>query len=334
MTERPQIDNYNKKATIPPMRYTQIIAQSWQLTLENKKLIWFAFIPSFIGVLVFILEILWQYLILSEEFGYVESGYLWSTLGDVFELLSNNRLLGIGIFLIAFGALFYFLFPAWIHSTLILGVKQRFEDPEKKFSLRQKIIEGFEYFLQIFEFKAVMSPFELMTITLFSLTLYRYYHGAIFNFIFPALIFYTIVALIIGLFLTFTPYFIVIENMSFWNAIKKSIGLVFVNMGNTVGLYLLMLLINIRVIVNVVVIFGVPAMLFGLTTYFTGTGYLGLFLSLAVLVSIGLIGLAAYLNAVLEVFAVAFWERAFRDLRVEQKRLETPVAAAENESEN
>ena len=311
------------------MKYLQIIAQAWQLTVENKKLIWFAFVPSFVGVLVFMLEIGWQYFLLSEEFGTVQSGYLLQKIGDFFRLLTENNLLGLGIFLLIFGVLFYFLFPAWIQSTLILGVRHRFNDATSPFSLRQKIIDGFEYFVPLFEVRAILAPFEFTTIALFTTTLYRYYHGDIFDFLFPIIIGYAVASLFVGLLFTFAPFFVVLQKQSFTRSIKRSVGLVFLHIGNTVGLYLLMLLINIRVIVNVVVIFGVPALIFAIATYFSDSDWLGTFLILGGMIGVVLVALAAYLTAILEVFSVAFWERAFVGFLEQQKQLSQETSADE-----
>lgn len=315
------------------MKYTRVIADAWQLTIENKKLVWFTFVPSFIGVVVFIAEILWQYFFLSEEFGRVEQGYVFEKIGQIFSVLTENSLLGVGIFFLLFVLLFYFLLPAWIEATLIMGVKHRYDHPEKKFSLRQKIIEGFDYFFEIFEIRAATSPFELTTIAFFTLTFYRYYHGDVFNFMLPLIIGYGIVALFISVLLTFSPYYAVLEDKKFSPSIRKSISLVFLNIGDTIGLYLLMLLINVRVIVNVVVIFGVPALIFGVATYFTGSGWQNFFVILGTLVGIVMISLSAYLNAILEVFAVAFWTKAFEKLRAKQDELSSTIKAPNAENQ-
>ena len=49
-------------------------------------------------------------------------------------------------------------------------------------------------------------------------------------------------------------------------------------------------------------------------------------MGLAVIVGIGVLALAAYLTAILEVFSVGFWERGFTVLRTEQDKLRMPPA--------
>lgn len=304
------------------MKYTRIIADAWQLTTDNKKLVWFAFVPSFIGVLVFMIEVAWQYFVISEEFGGVQKGFVFEKIGDIFHIAQEYNLLSIGIFLTIFVLIFYFVLPAWIQSSLILGVQHRYKFPEKRLSLRQKIVEGFDHFFELFELRAILSPFDLGSIAFFGLTMFRYYHGDVFNFFLPILIGYGIFSLFAAMFVLFSPYFIVEEGVPFIRSIRRSIGLVFLHFGRTMGLAMLMILINVRVVVNVLVVFGVPALIFGIATYFTDNWWQGFFVILGSLVGVGLIGLAAYLSAILEVFSVAFWQRAFTQLRAEQKELE------------
>ena len=275
-------------------------------------------------MLMFVLEIAWQYFFLSEEFGRVRHGFVFEKIGGFFSLLAERGLIGWAIFLVIFVVLFAFVFPAWIQSTLILSIRQKFTHPDRRLSIRQKIIEGFDYFFRLFEFHVVLAPFQIMTIVLFGLTMYRYYHGDIFNFMLPVIIGYGIFALFINLFFAYAPYYMVCEGEEWGPAMKKSVGLVFLNFGTTLGLILLMFLVNIRVVVNVLVVLGVPLGILAAASYFTTSVWFGFAVSVAVIIGIGLMVLAAYLTAVLEVFSIGFWERAFTTLRQEQRQLESP----------
>jgi hypothetical protein len=307
------------------MNYGQVIRDAWNLTTTTKKLTWFAFIPSFVAVIVFVVEVAWQYSLFSEEFGWVEHGATFQRIGGVWHVLADKGLIGWGIFFTFFVILVAFVFPAWVQSTLILSMRQKFAYPEKKLSLRQKFIEGFSYFFRLFEYHAVLVPFQFMTIVFYGITFYRYYHGDLFSSIFlPALIVYSIISMFINLFFAYTPFYMVCENHSFGNSIKKSIGLVFLNFGKTLGLILLMFFVNIRVVINVIVVVGVPIGVLAAASYFASSAWFGVAVALAVILGIGLLALAAYLTAVLEVFSIGFWERGFTTLRAEQDELRMP----------
>jgi hypothetical protein len=309
------------------MNYGHVIRDAWDLTTTTKKLTWFAFVPSFVAVLVFVVEIAWQYSLFSEEFGWAEHGATFGRIGHIWGALADKGLIGWSIFLIFFVIIVAFVFPAWVQSTLILSMRQKFTYPERKLSLRQKFIEGFHYFFRLFEYHAVLIPFQFMTILFYGITFYRYYHGDLFTGIFlPALIIYSILSMFINLFFAYTPFYVVCENHSFGESVKKSIGLVFLNFGTTLGLILLMFLVNIRVIVNVLVVIGVPLGILAAASYFASSSWFGIAVGLAVIVGIGVLALAAYLTAILEVFSVGFWERGFTVLRTEQDKLRMPPA--------
>jgi hypothetical protein len=315
------------------MNYGTVIRDAWELTTSTKKLTWFAFVPSFVAVIVFVVEIAWQYSLFSEEFGWAEHGATFDKIGNIWHTLADKDLLGWSIFLVCFVILVAFVFPAWVQSTLILSMRQKFTYPEKRLSLRQKFIEGFSYFFRLFEYHAVLVPFQFMTIIFYGITFYRYYHGDLFSSIFlPGLIVYSIISMFINLFFAYTPFYVVCEDHSFGESVKKSIGLVFLNFGTTLGLILLMFLVNIRVVINVLVVIGVPLGILGAASYFATSAWFGIAVALAVIAGLGLLALTAYLTAVLEVFSIGFWERGFTALRAEQNELKMPpveeVAAA------
>lgn len=307
------------------MNYGKIIHEAWNLTVHCSKLKWFVFIPSFAAVVVFVLELAWQGSLIVEEFHLfgVEGHFVYSKIGSFLGFLADHHLLGWGIFVGLFIILFEFVFPSWILSTLILSVRQQFTVPEKELSLRQKIIEGSAHFFRLFELHAIFSPFAMITIGLFGVTLFRYYHGDIFTAILlPILILYSILALFLNVFIAFAPYYIVCEGYAVGQAVKKSIGLVFVNFGQTMAIILLMFLVNLRVVINVLVVVGVPLGILFLISVLAQSAWLSFAVVAAILVGLGLLALTAYLTAILDVFSTAVWERAFTVFRAKQETLQ------------
>ncbi|MBT3348847.1 hypothetical protein HN954_00175 [bacterium] len=306
------------------MKYVKLIADAWELTVSHKKLVWFVFVPAIAGVLFFVAEIAWQYGLLAEEFGRLEHGFTYGTIGETLHKFSQWGILGWAIFLVVFVVLIHLVLPAWIQSTLILSVRQKFSEPTKKLSLRQKIIEGFEYFFRLFEFHAVLAPFQFMTILFYGITFYRYFHGEIYSqLLLPTLIGFIIISAFVGLFFVYAPFFMVCERNGFREAMKKSIGLGFLFFGRTAILFLLMFLVNIRVIINVLVVLGVPLGLLVMGSYFASSNWFWVAIIGGGLLGLSLFALAAYLTSLLEVFSIAFWERAFSHLRAEQMQLKT-----------
>lgn len=300
------------------MRYGEIIYEAWDLTTENTKLKWFVFVPSFVAVLVFVLEIAWQLYLYLGEFGVIESEFSFESIGSLFHFLLDKNLLGWAIFGVIFILFFAFVVPSWVLGGLILGIKQKLHTPEKYLSLRQKMIEGFEYFFKLFEFSAVSGIFSLWSIAIFLATFYRYFHDTFFRLMWPVILIYTIIAFFITIFLSFTPYFIVCEKEGLHNSIKKSVSMVFLNFGKTMSIILLMFLVNFRILINVVIILGVPLGVLLAATYFANS----VATILSILIGIALLGFAAYLTAIVEVFSTAVWTRTFFEMREHQKKLE------------
>ncbi len=307
-----------KNSKFVAMKYAEVIHDAWEMTQESSKLKWFVFVPSVAVVILFIIEITWQMFWLSEEFGLFHSDFSLSMIGNFFSFLSSHHLLLWIILLIIFVIFFAFFMPAWVSATMLLGIRHQFETPEKYFSIRQKIVSGFEYFFHLFEFNALMAPFQFLTISFFVVTMYRFYHGDIFDLMLPVIIVYSIFSFVINLFLSFCPYFIVYEGMPVGIAIKKSIALVFLNFSRTFAVLMLMLFVNLRVILNVIVVLGVPFGILFSISYFTN--FFAIFV--AVILGISAILFAAYLTAIVEVFATAVWERTFTTLREQQDELE------------
>jgi len=298
------------------MNYAKVIAAAWQGTSDHPKLKWFTFVPSFVAVLIFIFEVLWQLYLYFSEFGVIESSFSIETIGVLFSFLIDNKLLIWAIILVFFVIFFGFIIPSLIQGTLILGVHHGFAHPDRYLSLRQKVIDGFNYFFRLFELNAVLSPFSFISIGLFVATFYRYFHENLFQVLLPLIVVHIIISFFMQVFFAFSPYFIVVEDASLADSFKKSISLVFLNFGTTLAIILLMFLVNLRVIFNVIVILGVPI---GILVAFSYASPFAIFFS--VVLSITLIAFTAYLTAIIEVFSTAVWERTFTVLRKKQDQL-------------
>ncbi len=298
------------------MRYAEIIHDAWSLTISNSKLKWLIFIPSFVAVLIFVLEVAWQMYLYWGEF-VSDHEFSIDSISFVFNFLVENNLLGWVVFGTIFILFFVFVVPSWVHAAIILGVKQKLNYPEKYCSVRKKLISAYDYFFRLFELHAIAGIFSLWSIALFIATFYRIFHDSFFKLIWPILIVYAIFASIITIFISFSAYFIVCENKSLVQSINKSINLVFLNFGKTMVIILLMFLVNLRVILNVIVVLLVPIGLFAAFTYFNSS----LMLILSIVLGLGLLGFTAYLTAILEVFSTAVWTEAFLQMREDQKKL-------------
>ncbi len=302
------------------MKYVRILADAWNLTTLTKKLTWFVFVPSVASILLFIGEVGWQYGMYGEEFGWFESGTTFKLIGASFSSVHESGMLWLVITLAAIGGLMLFVLQPWIHATLILSIKQKFEKPEKRLSLRMKVFEGHKHFVKLLEYHAFLTPFSLSSILFYMVSFYRYTHGGenYFDIFLPFLMIMGVLSLFIHFFVVFMPFYLVCEEEEFFKSLTRSFSLVFMNLGKTLSLFLVMILVSLRVIVNVVVVIGVPAGLVAIATYFATSNFYSLFLAMAGVISLVLVCGAGYLTAILEVFATSFWYRAFQVFRTNQ----------------
>lgn len=291
------------------MNYAKVIHDSWQMVLHTPKLLWLAFVPSFVGVMVFMLEVLWQLYLYSSEFGLIESHLSFDDISSFFGFLLEKDLMFWMLLLVAFILFFVFIVPSWLKGTLILSIRERFKLPDKNISLRKKTLGGCSFFFRIFELNALLSPFEFVSIAFFVATFYRYFHDSLFQIFVPLLVVHLFLSLLIQVFFAFAPYYIVEKDMELMQSIKKSLALVFMNLGATLVIILLMFLVNFRVIINVIVIMGVPIGIVAAFTYASSFA-----ITLSIIAGVLMLALAAYLTAILEVFSIAVWERTFHVL--------------------
>jgi hypothetical protein len=293
------------------MKYGEIIKDSWRLTVENPRIKWLVLIPSFFGVLIFTIEIAWQLYLYADKYDFMDitatEGY-----GMLLEFVSDNSLWGVSILAVLLIAIFMFIVPLWVQGTLILCVRHKLVSPEVPFFLRSKMLKGFEYFFPFFKFEAATAIFSLLSIAFFAASIHRYFES-LFSLIWPVILVYAFIAMVINLFLSFAPFYIVTQNMTTAEAIKKSAALVFTHLGETVTIMLLMFLVNFRMVLNVIVILGVPiAVLAAFTFFSTSTAII-----LTVLFGLALISLAAYLTAIMAVFMTTMWALSFEILKAE-----------------
>ena len=213
-------------------------------------------------------------------------------------------------------AVFMFIVPLWVQGTLILCVRHKLISPDVKFLLRPKMLKGFEYFFPFFKFEAATSIFSLLSILFFALSLHRYFES-LFSFVWPVIMAYAFIAMVINLFLSFAPFYIVTQNMNTAQAIKSSAALVFTHLGETITIMLLMFLVNFRMLLNVIVVLGVPiAVLAAFSLFTTKTA-----LAISIIFGLMLISLAAYLTAIMAVFMTTVWALSFEILKAEHDQI-------------
>jgi hypothetical protein len=292
------------------MNYIKLIRKAWDITINNDKLKWLSFVPSMLGVCFLVGEIIWQSYLYLGEFGIIDDLF-WENISNFYNYLSQEDFVGWFLFILVIFMISYFIIPSLITGVIILAVRHQINFPEEKIPLSQKIIDGTKFFFPIFEFNALTSPLSFVSILFFTATAYRYFHGGVFDFFFlPFLIVFSCFAFILWIFFSYAQYFIVFQKESISDAIKSSVALVFTNFTETIIITFIVLFINIRIVFNILIVFGIPAAVFMFYSYYSHWALLTIIITSGIV----LIFLASYITAIMEIFIASIWEQVFNHL--------------------
>ncbi|MCB9809391.1 hypothetical protein H6771_00210 [Candidatus Peribacteria bacterium] len=294
------------------MNYARIIAAAWELTKQTPKLTRLIFIPAFVSVVAYTARIGWQVWMYASEFGFLGARFSYSMIGDFFSLLVEKSLVLWFVNLLIVVILFTFILPSWVNSTLYLGVQEKLETG-KEGNLRKHLIDASAHFWPLFRMHAVLAPFAFMSILLWSLTLFRFVHTMVNpQLLLTIILVYLLLCLIVMLFCIFSPLFIVYRNMDVRESISASIRLVWIRFEQVAAMLLLMLLVHLRIFLNAAVVFALPVLL----VVYVGPAAQGLVLAIALVLGLILIGMVAWVTALVEVFQANVWMLLWRRLMV------------------
>lgn len=295
------------------MDYVPIFGKAWELSTlgKYKKLLWFAFFPALMTTVITTLVYSLRGYQYWEEFFGTKSmlEIMMDISGAIVSVLSSN--VGLGIIAVIFVILFtlaYWLFPAYFHGGLIKMIPEAAGGKEVRF--RTGVIYASEYFLPLFEYKVLFSPFRLSWVFV-TYWLIRTFMPEILGVMLIPIGIWFVVNLIVTVFFIFTEFFIVLDDDRVIPAIGKSIKLVFMNLEQVVYILFLVLLIGLRVIFNTAITFGVPALVIFLGSLVASSVLSIIVFIVAILLGLALLLLVTYINAIIDVFFTAVWAMLF-----------------------
>lgn len=304
------------------MNVRDIVRKAWQMTqVHLKKLIWYGFTPAFFSTVVSSAYLAYQYNAFrtSAAFGSSDKSSL-DTARLVWDMASDHKVLA--ILLIIFAALFfagYTLSPPVFKGALINALYKikNYESIDGSFEV------GVRRFFVLFEFGVVTGAFSITTLFTESSFILRWWGENVFFVTLPILLFIAMAGLIINFLFTYSEYFIVLEGRGLMKSMSESSVLVIGNLRKTFLVFILMLLIGARIILNVLLVLLIPMLVVFLTTYLAS-----IFLTTFGFIMIGLFALivliiSAYLLGLFQVFATAVWVLTFSQLTEKNQKKES-----------
>ncbi|MBD3360559.1 hypothetical protein GF366_02030 [Candidatus Peregrinibacteria bacterium] len=303
------------------MDYKKIIADSWSFTQKNKKLIiWFGFIPSLFTTTVGVGYFAYQFFAFKQSylFSDVDKSFLHDVATFIWTFIQQHVSWTVPLIIAAvlFGII-YFLFPTLAKASAIQSIARN------RNGQKAGVGAGFRYgimsFLPLFEYHLLIKTFAFFSILIEMSFVLRNLGPVIFKLFMPVFIILIILSLILTLLFTYTDFFIVIDGCKVFESMKKSAKLVVVHLKHTFLITILMLIIGIRIVIQAILVFLIPALIVLITGYIAAVA-----LPVTGVIVGGIVGflallIAAYLNGIVDIFSYTVWTFTFLELTSEKE---------------
>lgn len=205
----------------------------------------------------------------------------------------------------------YFVLTPIFEAWLIKYIDVKYKNPEDNLSKSEAFWQWLSKFLQIFKYNNIFSEFKILSILNAYLFVLRFTWIEYIKIISYIFLFFLIFWIIINILFVYAKYFLVIENKTVYESIWESTKLAILNPKNTIQLFFLIFVLNLRVIINFLIFLIFPIIVVLSITYISIKILLFLALGLIVTVFVFLILFLWYLTAVLDVFKVSLWYHAY-----------------------
>jgi len=303
------------------MNYRKLIADSWEYTQNNKKLIrWFGFVPAVFTTTVGAWYVLYQFFAFKKSyiFNETDESFTNEVVGYVWVFINDHISWTIPLIIVAIlFAISYLLLPTLAKASAIQMIARNKKD--QKAGVGTGLRYGILSFLPLFEYHLLIKVFSFFSILFEMSFVVRNLGPVLFKIFLPVFMVFLLVGFILTLLFTYTDFYIVIDDKGVFESMKKSAKLVITHWKHTFLITLLMILIGIRVVIQAILVFLIPA-LFVLVAGYIAT----LALPFTALIVGGIVGLivliiASYLNGIVDIFSYTVWTFTFLKLSEEKE---------------
>lgn len=292
-----------------------IVIPAWEVASQSSGIKIFNFIPSLLATmylsLILLYQVAWTYInifnLKDEFFSIIINFVHTSYFGEVV------------VGFIIFFFLYILVSPIAEGGVVsLIDAECRNADSREK-SINYALGRGFKYFLPVFEANNITSLFKLLSIITFTIFLIRLLGVQYLGFIFTAMGFYFLLAMLINIFLAYTKFFIILEQKKAFEAIVASSTMALDNLGITFKLYLTLILVYVRTLLTVLFFILLPFLISAIFTFITISSIKFIFLGLLGIFILIFLVFVSHLNSVLEIFVETLWYRAYMDNKSKAK---------------
>lgn len=305
------------------MDYRKLISESWSYTQSHKSLIrWFGFFPAIFTTTVGAWYIFYQFFAFKKSwiFDNANESFFEEMVGLIWDFITGH--VSLTVPLIIFGVIFlifYLLLPTVAMAGAIQTIARNRNGQEA--GVGTGLRHGIMSFLPLIEYHLLIKTFSFFAILIEMSFVVRNLGPVIFQFLLPVFVVFVFLSIFLTLLFTFTDFFIVVDGDKVFESMKKSAKLVITHWKHTFLITLLMIIIGLRIVIQAVLVFLIPALVVFLMGYLTTLAFASasvIYIVGGVVGGVGLL-LSAYLNGIVDIFAYSVWTFAFLDLTNEEE---------------
>ena len=303
------------------MDYKKVIVDSWRETQKNKSLIlWFGFLPALFTTTVGVGYIVYQFFSFKQSYLFddEEQSFLHDVVTFIWDFIKSH--VSLTLPLIIFAAVFvilYFIIPTIAKASAIQSIARKKNG--QKFGVGTGLRHGIMSFLPLFEYHLLIKTFAFFSVLIEMAFVLRNLGPGIFKMFLPVFIIFLIISFILTLLFTYTDFFIVIDDRGVFNSMKRSGKLVFMNWKHTILITILMIIIGIRVVIQAIFVFLIPALIVLITGYITTIALPATGVIIGGIIGLIVLIIAAYLNGIVDIFSYTVWTYTFLELSSEKE---------------
>jgi hypothetical protein len=241
------------------------------------------------------------------------------TLEKILNFIHSQYITEFLIWSAIFIVLYILIIPVFEAATIKYIQKA---DKNENHDISESISFWLYKFLTIFEYNNLFSEFKFLSIVnfyLFTLRLLEFHYIKYINYVFLIILLFSI---IINVLFAYSKYFIILENKKIFESIWYSTKLALVNFKNTFKLYLLMFILNIRVIFNFIIFLIFPSIIVLTLWYISSQLMQKIAIFIIIIIFILFILLLWYLAWVLESLKSAIWYYAYKKWKERLEEME------------
>lgn len=290
-----------------------ILQQAYEYVWEDQTFLRLTTISTIVHSGIFVVIILYNLTQVLSKINYGWSNTIMSEVTQIAkDIISNDgiiwRLVLIGFILL----IWYAILPPIGEAAMIYHLEKSYNNKSgSSFS------HGLKKFFVMFEWNGLLTLISISTWIIFLSRIWVMWIMDMWL-MWPVIIIYSIIVLSTALLTPYVKFKLVVENEKFAAAVKESIMLAVSQPVVTLRLALVWLILNLRIILNIIILVWVPAAIFYLAYILNLHETTGFYILLSI-VGLFLFLLIAYINSIIEAFFMTYWYLGYRMIEPESR---------------